>query len=128
MNFLPIQFTAGDHSSWERGYPPPLCGLPGLWSLRSPNGSPGLFSIALFNLAPSGVYPARRVTPPGGELLPRHFTLTGQLSSRSFPADLGGVVSVALSVGLLPLGITQHPTLWSSDFPHRSVTGASAVT
>ena len=29
----------------------------------------------------------------------------------------GGLVSVALSLGLPPLGITQHPALWSSDFP-----------
>ena len=29
----------------------------------------------------------------------------------------GGLVSEALSLGLPPLGITQHPALWSSDFP-----------
>ena len=29
----------------------------------------------------------------------------------------GGIFSVALSVELLPLGVTQHPALWSSDFP-----------
>jgi hypothetical protein len=29
----------------------------------------------------------------------------------------GGLVSVALSLGLPPLGVTQHPALWSSDFP-----------
>ena len=27
------------------------------------------------------------------------------------------MLSVALSLGLLPLGVTQHPALWSSDFP-----------
>jgi len=32
-------------------------------------------------------------------------------------ANRGGLVSVALSLGLPPLGITQHPALWSSDFP-----------
>ena len=30
----------------------------------------------------------------------------------------GGIFSVALSVGSPPLGVTQHPVLWSSDFPH----------
>jgi len=29
----------------------------------------------------------------------------------------GGLVSEALSLGSPPLGITQHPALWSSDFP-----------
>ena len=33
----------------------------------------------------------------------------------------GGLVSVALSLGLPPLGITQHPALWSSDFPPAGV-------
>ena len=35
---------------------------------------------------------------------------------RARPA--GGLFSVALSVGLPRLGVTQHPVLWSSDFPH----------
>ena len=30
----------------------------------------------------------------------------------------GGLLSVALSVGLPRLGVTQHPALWCSDFPH----------
>ncbi len=29
----------------------------------------------------------------------------------------GGLFSVALSLGSPPLGVTQHPALWSSDFP-----------
>ncbi len=33
---------------------------------------------------------------------------------------LGGLLSVALSVGLPLLGVTQHPALWSPDFPPRS--------
>ena len=33
----------------------------------------------------------------------------------------GGLVSEALSLGLPPLGITQHPALWSSDFPPAGV-------
>ncbi len=47
-----------------------------------------------------------------GELLPRHFTLTSACRRR--------YVSVALSLGLPPLGVTQHPALWSSDFPHTA--------
>ena len=48
--------------------------------------------------------------PAAGELLPRHFTLacTGKR-----------YVSVALSVGLPLLGVTQHPARWSPDFPPR---------
>ena len=48
--------------------------------------------------------------PAAGELLPRHFTLacTGKR-----------YVSVALSVGLPLLGVTQHPARRSSDFPPR---------
>jgi len=30
---------------------------------------------------------------------------------------IGCMFSVALSVGFLRLGVTQHPALWSSDFP-----------
>jgi hypothetical protein len=33
------------------------------------------------------------------------------------PESRGGLLSAALSVGSLPLGVTQHPALWSSDFP-----------
>ena len=31
----------------------------------------------------------------------------------------GGIVSVALSVGLPRLGVTQRPALWSPDFPRK---------
>ena len=46
-----------------------------------------------------------------GELLPHHFTLTRRNRA-------GGILSVALSVRSPSLGVTQHPVLWSSDFPH----------
>ena len=47
-----------------------------------------------------------------GALLPHLFTLAG-------PAwrDLGGMFSVALSVGSHPPGVTWHPVLRSPDFP-----------
>ncbi len=38
----------------------------------------------------------------------------------------GGVFSVALSLESLPLGVTQHPAPWSSDFP-RTPVGAPAI-
>ncbi len=41
---------------------------------------------------------------------------------------LGGLLSVALSVGLHPPGITWRSALWSPDFPHlKSVTLQSAI-
>src|SRR6266487_1365149 len=39
---------------------------------------------------------------------------------------VGGLLSVALSVGSRPLGVTQHLALWSSDFP-RATASATAV-
>jgi len=46
-----------------------------------------------------------------GALLPHPFTLTGS-SKRT-----GGLLSVALSVGSNPPGVTWHPALRSPDFP-----------
>src|SRR5206468_7730274 len=40
-------------------------------------------------------------------------------------APVGVLLSVALSVGSRPLGITQHLALWSSDFP-RGTASATA--
>ncbi len=65
----------------------------------------------LFGLAPGGVCRAGAVTRVAGELLPHRFTLT------ALPWKSGGLLSVALSVGSPPLGVTQHLALWSPDFP-----------
>ena len=65
----------------------------------------------LFGLAPDGVYRAKPVTWPAGELLPHRFTLT----SRQEPA--GGLFSVALSLTLRLVGVTHHRILRSPDFP-----------
>jgi hypothetical protein len=46
-----------------------------------------------------------------GALLPHHFTLTVPVRG------LGGMFSVALSVGSRRPGVTWHPALWSPDFP-----------
>ena len=43
-----------------------------------------------------------------GALLPHHFTLTDKV---------GGIFSVALSVGSRLPGVTWHSALWSPDFP-----------
>jgi len=75
-----------------------------------PGASSGPLSGApLFGLAPGGVYQACNVTVAAGELLPHLFTLTGQRP--------GGIFSVALSLGLPPVRVTDHPALWSPDFP-----------
>lgn len=52
--------------------------------------------------------------PAAGELLPHHFTLT-----HLFRVACGRYVSVALSLRSLPLAVSQHPALWSSDFPRN---------
>ena len=59
-------------------------------------------SLPLLDLAPGGVYLARPVTRPAGELLPHPFTLT----IRQTPN--GGLVSVALSLAFQPVGVTHH--------------------
>ena len=47
-----------------------------------------------------------------GALLPHHFTLTQGARS-----SVGGIFSVALSVGSRPPGVTWRPVLRSPDFP-----------
>ncbi len=76
---------------------------------------------SLFGLSPGGVYPARDVTAPA---------VSSYLTISPLPAskDTGGIFSVALSLGLLPVGVTHHPALWSSDFPRpEQVRGATAT-
>ncbi len=80
----------------------------------------------LLGLAPDGVYRARPVTRPAGELLPHRFTLTAGVDPEG-AASGGGLFSVALS---LPdrgraVGVTHHRALWSPDFPPRDVPGAT---
>ena len=53
-----------------------------------------------------------------GALLPHLFTLTGRRLQMTPPCvDLGGVFSVALSLGSRRVGVINHRTLSSSDFP-----------
>lgn len=67
----------------------------------------------LFGLAPGGVYRAADCCQPRGALLPHLFTLAGARRR------LGGMFSVALSVGSRRPGVTWHPALRSPDFPPR---------
>ena len=66
--------------------------------------------------------PSRSVLPPARCALtaPFHPYLAG-LATRP-----GGILSVALSVGSRPPGITWHLALWSPDFPPRRKDGAIA--
>ncbi len=83
-----------------------------------------LSTAPLFGLAPDGVYRARSVTRPAGELLPHRFTLTAPTPKKGRG---GGFLSVALS---LPdpspdraVGVTHHRALRSPDFPPRDGPG-----
>ena len=52
-----------------------------------------------------------------GALLPHLFTLAPRVSG------VGGVFSVALSLGLPPVGVTHRRVLWSPDFPPSAECG-----
>ena len=89
----------------------PSSNLPGSMADRTSPRSTFPPDSFLFGLAPGGVYLARRVASSAGELLPHRFTLTARLAPR------GGLLSVALSLALRPVGVTHHRVLWSPDFP-----------
>ena len=79
----------------------------------------------LFGLAPSGVYHAAACYQLRGALLPHPFTLTGSglLHTEMISTlNLGGLLSVALSVGSHPPGVTWRSALWSPDFPPQCTT------
>jgi len=72
----------------------------------------GSLNVSLFGLAPGGVY----LASPSPELLVRSYRTVPSL-----PVKKQAVcISVALSLGLPPLGVIQHLALWSSDFPQAS--------
>ena len=92
----------GDHSST----PPLLAGssnLPGSLERAALNRS-SIWSCSGWGL------PCRPCHQDRGELLPRLFTLTPR-------KPRGGMFSVALSLGSPPVAVSDHPALWSSDFP-----------
>ncbi len=102
------------------GHKPNSVPLPGRWSsiwgdtvagfLKRPTrGSPrGPRNPPIWSCSGWGL-PDAPVTRSTGELLPHHFTLTTQCVWR--------YVSVALSFPSPGLCVTEHLTLWSSDFP-----------
>ena len=49
------------------------------------------------------------------------------LAARAGVLAIGGLFSVALSVGSPRLGVTQQPALWSSDFPQAPVVGPAII-
>ncbi len=81
------------------------CGLPGLKDGRSSSRHCVIPSLALHRMG--FAKPSSRLDAGGH--LPRHFTLTPRLR--------GGVFSVALSLGLLPVPARNHPALRCPDFP-----------
>ena len=46
---------------------------------------------------------------------------------RAINSGVGGIFSVALSVGSRPPGVTWHPALWSPDFPPFCPNSKSAI-
>ena len=68
--------------------------------------------LSLFALAPGGVYPATPVTESAVRSYRTISTLPAALAG-----DVGGMFSVALSLGLLPVVVSHHPALRWPDFP-----------
>lgn len=66
----------------------------------------------LFGLAPGEVYRAVTVTSNAVGSYP---TLS------PLPSELGGLLSVALSLGFPRVGVTHHRFLWSPDFPRDEI-------
>src|SRR5439155_20041974 len=84
-------------------------GLLARWVQRSPH----IWSCCRWGL------PCRLCHHNRGALLPHHFTLTSRPGDCN-PRALRRYLSVALSVGLLRLAVSEHRALCSSDFPHPS--------
>jgi len=80
-----------DHSMAQATYPVP--------TRATPYGT-------LFGLASGGVYLATYCCQQCGALLPHHFNLTCESCD-----SIGGILSVALAVGLRRPGVTWHPAL-----------------
>jgi hypothetical protein len=62
--------------------------------------------------------PCRPCHHERGGLLPHRFTLAADALRR----PVGGLLSVALSLGSRPAGVTRRPALWCPDFPRLSET------
>ena len=104
---------------WGIGYPIPRCGLPERTSLAG-TVARRTTSPLLFGLAPDGVC---RAAPVAGDAVGSYPTVSPLPATAWNTRPAGGLFSVALSVGLPRLGVTQHPVLRSSDFPHPNGCG-----
>ena len=80
-------------------------------------------SAPLFGLAPDGVYRARPVTRPAGELLPHRFTLTAAGAPKR--PGRGGLFSVALSLSG-PLGADPDGGRYPPSHPVESGLSSAA--
>ena len=93
---------------------------PSIWAPRHREArcdQPGSFGRAALERFPiwsctGRGLPSRPVTRTAGELLPHRFTL-----ARTPEGAVGGLLSVALSVGLRRLDVIQRPALRCPDFP-----------
>ena len=101
---------------------PPFGGRrPFIWACRCRQARapyPGLIasranSRPLLGLAAGGVCPAVAVTRDAV----RSYRTISPLPRSGAAASIGGVVSVALSLGSLPVAVSDHRALCSSDFP-----------
>lgn len=96
--------------SWTAIYLRTALPLP---SSAQPERGAGNTIALLFAFAPDGACQAA--------VLPRRWwslTPPFQLFSQRLAAPAGVFFSAALSVGLPRLAVSQHPALWSPDFPH----------
>ena len=97
--------VADGHLSWHARHRAAPRTLPGR--------GPGRPIAPLFALAPDGVYQAAALPRRWWSLTPPF-----QLFPLRLAAQVGVFFSAALSVGLPRLAVSQHPALWSPDFPH----------
>ena len=92
-----------------------LTRVPGASKLVPSNGPSS--TAPLFKLAPGRACLAAGRPAVARGLLPHDFTLACAGERRSARLAIGGVISVALSLGSPRVGVTDFPALWSPDFP-----------
>ena len=85
--------------------------LPGISSDLPENGAGHSFYSPIRSCTRWGL-PSRQVTLP---LVRSYRTVS------SLPQKCGGLFSVALSLRSPSLAVSQHPALWSPDFPHSTL-------